>query len=115
MTIFALIFMFHFHCFFKLHSNAYCPCHVAHLCLTITFLTAKNQGNVSFCSLIILFTTTNSFLGYTHQETPICLFVKISYKLVSISNGQADFDLLLNNKLKLASLCGWKADLNLFL
>ena len=38
------------------------------------------------------------------RKNPICLFVKISYKLVPISKGQADLDLLLNNKSKLVSL-----------
>jgi hypothetical protein len=49
------------------------------------------------------------------RKNPICLFVKISYKLVPISKGQADFDLSLNNKLKLVSLNGWQADFDLFL
>ena len=37
------------------------------------------------------------------------------YKLVPISNVQADFDLLLNNKLELVLLSGRQADLDLFL
>ena len=40
------------------------------------------------------------------RKNPICLFVQISYRLVPISKGQADFDLSLNNKLKLVSISG---------
>ena len=49
------------------------------------------------------------------RKNPICLFVKISYRLVPISRGQADFNLLHNNKLKLGSISEWQADLDIFL
>ena len=49
------------------------------------------------------------------RKNPICLFVQISYKLVPISKGQVDFDLSLNNKLKLVSISGRHTDSNLFL
>jgi hypothetical protein len=41
--------------------------------------------------------------------------VKISFRLVPISKGQADFNLIHNNKLTLVSISGWQADLDLFL
>ena len=62
-----------------------------------------------------VFSNKHPFLVIFVRKNPICLFVKISYRLVPISRGQADFNLLHNNKLKLGSISEWQADLDIFL
>ena len=56
-----------------------------------------------------------TLMNMLHQEKPHLLICTNEHKLVPISKVQADFDLLLNNKLELVFLSGRQADLDLFL